>query len=72
MTNEKIAELKALLAKQYAELFSDPSLEKRVQTLAMIIDIKVESNNLDVQNAKNSLYLDTKVSQVKIHKRGLT
>ena len=60
MTNEKIAELKAFLAKQYAELFSAPSLEKRVQMLAMIIDIKVESNNLDVQNAKNSLYLDIK------------
>ena len=60
MTNEEISEFKAFLAKQYAELFSDPSLEKRVQTLAMIIDIKVESNNLDVQNAKNSLYLDIK------------
>ena len=60
MTNEEISEFKAFLAKQYAELFIDPSLEKRVQTLAMIIDIKVESNNLDVQNAKNSLYLDIK------------
>lgn len=30
MTNEEISEFKAFLAKQYAELFSDPSLEKRV------------------------------------------
>lgn len=60
MTNEEILEFKTFLAKLYAELFSDPSLEKRVQTLAMIIDTKVESNNLEVQNAKNSLYLDIK------------
>lgn len=60
MTNEEISEFKTFLAKQYAELFSCPSLEKRVQMLAIIIDAKLGSNNLDVQNAKNSLYLDIK------------
>lgn len=60
MENEKISELKAFLAKQYADLFKCPSLEKKAQMFAIIIDTKVESNNLDVQNAKNSLYLDVK------------
>ena len=60
MTNEEISEFKAFLAQQYADLLSCPSLEKRVQMLAIIIDAKVGSNNLDVQNSKNSLYLDIK------------
>lgn len=60
MDNEEILELKTFLAQQYADLFSSPSLEKKVQTLTIIIDTKLESNNLDVQNAKNSLYLDIK------------
>lgn len=60
MENEEISVLKAFLAKQYADLFKCPSLEKKAQIFAIIIDTKVESNNLDVQNAKNSLYLDVK------------
>lgn len=57
MENEKISELKAFLAKQYADLFKCPSLEKKAQMFAIIIDTKVESNNLDVQKYKKFIIL---------------
>lgn len=60
MTNEETIRLKTFLSSQYAELYGRCTLEKRVQILSIIIETKLDANDLNVQNSKNSLYLDVK------------
>lgn len=60
MTDEEITQVKTFLASQYEELYNRCSLEKRVQILSIIIEIKLGSHDIIVQNSKNSLYLDVK------------
>lgn len=60
MTDEEITQVKTFLASQYEELYNRCSLEKRVQILSIIIEIKLGSHDIIVQNSKNSLYLDIK------------